>query len=176
MITRGQYRFPRAYWDDVSAEAISCVKGLMSLNPEERLNYHTLSQHPFILKNVGLSELEKEEETLLQEQQQLLEGSCSNLLPQGVRFPYDVHAREKDNFIDMDEDNSNNNSGDGDIFEEAVNVKLTTQTKQRQQEKLLEILKEKEEKKGENEKRKEDRNADKNEHSLYPIRKQVMKI
>jgi len=59
MITRGQYRFPRQHWDNISTEAISCVKGLMHLNPKERLDCDKLCQHPFILKHVDIKEVEK---------------------------------------------------------------------------------------------------------------------
>ncbi|ETO10935.1 calcium/calmodulin-dependent protein kinase-like protein [Reticulomyxa filosa] len=89
MITRGQYRFPKPHWDNISPEAVSCVKGLMHLNPKERLNCDTLCQHPFIVKYVDLKEIEKEESKLLLEQQQMMQNSCSQLLPDGFRLPYD---------------------------------------------------------------------------------------
>jgi len=80
MIAHGQYRFPKPQWEHVSPEAIECVKGLMTLEPKQRLNGDTLCKHPFITKNVDLKELEKLEEELLLQQQEMLRGSCS-LLP-----------------------------------------------------------------------------------------------
>ncbi|ETO31583.1 hypothetical protein RFI_05535 [Reticulomyxa filosa] len=91
MIIRGQYRFPTPHWDDISAEAVSCVKALMHLNPKERLTCDTLCTHPFILKHVSLEDIEKEETQLLQQQYTLMQSSLSQLLPQGVcRVPLDA--------------------------------------------------------------------------------------
>lgn len=92
MITRGQYRFPKMCWDPVSPEAISCIKGLMNVNPRERLNCETLCKHPFIVNNVDLKEIEREESLELQEQHVLMKGSCSQLLPEGFRLPYNPNA------------------------------------------------------------------------------------
>ncbi|ETO15528.1 hypothetical protein RFI_21835 [Reticulomyxa filosa] len=89
MITRSQYRFPKVYWDHVSPEAIACVRGLMHVDPQQRLNCDTLCQHPFILKHVDLQKLEEEEDALLRKQQALMQNSSSSLLlPPGVRIPY----------------------------------------------------------------------------------------
>jgi len=128
MITRGQYRFPRPHWDHVSVDGISCVKGLMNLNPEERLNYETLSQHPFIVNNVDLKEIEKEEKQLLEEQQVLMEGSCSQLLPDGIRFPYDPKAAYRRGSGDRDGDGIKDKDKDKDKDRNSRDTKTNTST------------------------------------------------
>jgi len=81
MITRGQYRFPKKQWDHVSTDAILCVKGLMHMDPKQRLNCDTLCKHPFIVKNVDLKKMEREEEEeLLRGQEMMMQNSCL-LLP-----------------------------------------------------------------------------------------------
>jgi serine/threonine protein kinase len=77
-ITRGQYQFPSPRWDKISNEAISCIKGLMHIDPKQRLNCDTLCQHPFIVKYVDLKALEEEENQLLQKQYSLMQHCSLN--------------------------------------------------------------------------------------------------
>jgi len=107
MITRGQYRFTKPHWDHVSVEAKECVKALMHIDPQQRLNCDTLCEHPFIKKYVDFKTLKEEEDQLLRQQQQLMQHSSSSLLlPEGVRLPYDPKGQFKKESSPMPENES----------------------------------------------------------------------
>ncbi|ETO30551.1 hypothetical protein RFI_06569 [Reticulomyxa filosa] len=89
MITSSQYLFPKPDWDHISPDTISCIKGLMHVDPQQRLNCDTLCQHPFIRKHVDLKALEEEEEREqlpLQSQPHFFGQCLSYALPECTRF------------------------------------------------------------------------------------------
>jgi len=47
-IKQGQYDFPSPYWDEISDEAKSLVKGMLTVNPAERLTPGGVLDHPWI--------------------------------------------------------------------------------------------------------------------------------
>jgi len=97
MITRGEYQFPKPLWDKISPEAISCVKGLMHIDPQERLNYDTLCKHPFIVSNVDFKPLE--ENSLLKQQYILMQNSLCLLENQNANEEHwrqATHGKDKE--------------------------------------------------------------------------------
>lgn len=59
LICSGSYIFPSKYWKNISKDAIVCVKSLMEVKPEKRLNCRKLLQNKWINKCVpNLKELD----------------------------------------------------------------------------------------------------------------------
>jgi calcium/calmodulin-dependent protein kinase I len=52
-IKHGVYDFPAPYWDDVSAQAIDVVSGLLTVNPDKRMTYQQLIQHEWVRNNAS---------------------------------------------------------------------------------------------------------------------------
>ena len=50
-IKAGNYDFPTPYWDDISPHAIDFVKGLMTVDATQRLNYNSIMAHEWVTMN-----------------------------------------------------------------------------------------------------------------------------
>merc|ERR1712129_616235 len=71
MIIRGQYKFPTPQWDGISKEAVDLVQCLMTCDPKKRYTAQQVQQHPWIRTHVDLQELERTEQRLLKEQNEM---------------------------------------------------------------------------------------------------------
>lgn len=47
-IKKGKYDFPSPYWDDISDEAKSLVRGMLTVDPNKRLTTQAILDHPWI--------------------------------------------------------------------------------------------------------------------------------
>ena len=47
-IKKGDYKFPKPYWDDISQEAKDIVKGMMTVDPKRRLTPKQCIDHPWL--------------------------------------------------------------------------------------------------------------------------------
>lgn len=51
-IRAGQYSFPKAYWEHISAEAKHLIQGLLVVDPQQRITAAEVLQHPWITQSL----------------------------------------------------------------------------------------------------------------------------
>jgi serine/threonine protein kinase len=51
-IKKGQYDFPSPSWDNISQEAKNIIKGLLVVDPMQRISPEELLKHPWVLGEV----------------------------------------------------------------------------------------------------------------------------
>jgi serine/threonine protein kinase len=49
-ILKGRYDFPSPWWDNISADAKSCVRAMLTVSPEKRLTAEGAKEHPWVTK------------------------------------------------------------------------------------------------------------------------------
>lgn len=133
LIIQGKYQFTSPTWDNVSQDAVDLIKKLMCVDPEQRMTYDALIQHPWIAQYVDENEMIKEEETYLQELQEL-QRSLKSSITSNTSVNNNINS-SNDNNSSTEQNINNTDTSNDDMNEkkvsniETINVKYSVNNK-----------------------------------------------
>ncbi|KAJ5281859.1 hypothetical protein N7478_007231 [Penicillium angulare] len=71
-VSRGTFEFASPWWDTVSSEAMDLIRGLLAVEPKERLTIEQFFAHPWITKGCGKRDFDVHVDSTSQSQSQLV--------------------------------------------------------------------------------------------------------